>query len=228
MPLKQTRKRFADGIQYLFYGILASAFILSMFFYQKVGGANIWEFLLPFGIVLSLLTASNLTVILEKRKRYIQVMLTIIIVIIVLPRWVISVSSYYSNEYQSTFHGIDRSEREALEFVRSSLPDNAVILNVEENEYTSYASVQKMLTGKQFYFAGEGVRQIETEEIRKRKSVAQIIQNGNYDVVMPDLKSADVTHLFYINNVSRNIPINSNMRIVFQNEHATILQLPSL
>ncbi|MGH7203670.1 MAG: hypothetical protein ACREHC_04475, partial [Candidatus Levyibacteriota bacterium] len=73
-----------------FYTIVITGIFLGLFFYQKVGGANIWEFFLPVGIVLSLLAALNITLFLEDKNKNLRILIIIAIIIFVIPRWLVS------------------------------------------------------------------------------------------------------------------------------------------
>ena len=53
-PSKKAVKILGSDLFVLFYSILISSLILSLFFYQKVGGGNIWQFLLPLSLMLTI------------------------------------------------------------------------------------------------------------------------------------------------------------------------------
>ncbi|MBU2632558.1 hypothetical protein KKG52_02470, partial [Patescibacteria group bacterium] len=59
IPLRKTVKIIGLDLYVFFYSSLIFSFILGLFFFQKIGGANIWEFFLFSSLMLSILASLN-------------------------------------------------------------------------------------------------------------------------------------------------------------------------
>ncbi len=222
-PLKKLIKTLETPHIIFLYAIISSGIILSLFFYQTVGGANIWEFLLPVSVVLSIAAALNLTFILEKRRKFVQIILTLLIVVFILPRWIITVTEYVRVEYLSGFKGINEQELESYIFISNTVSDNEVILIVNQ-PHVSYSSKAKAVSGKQFYLSGEGVRQKDTPEILRRRSLVKEVE-GSARTARNILMDEQIDYLYFYNPIAQDFIENSGLKLIFRNKSATIFSV---
>lgn len=207
------------------YSVAGSGIISALFFYQKVGGANIWEFLLPVIIILCFLTALNLTVILENKHKLVKYFSILLIMILLLPRWIYSVKNNLFNEVFNGFHGVSIDELASYNFLSQKVGDQEVILSLNDYEDHSYSSKTKMITGKQLYLSGLGVRQLITPEIQRRIKIVNNLKVGKIESVLGELKKDNVKYLYYSANPPLGILNNINTEIVFRNNVSTILKI---
>ncbi len=207
------------------YIIIISGMILGLFFYQKIGGANVWEFFLPAIIILSLLTSLTIALLLEKAHTIIKVIVVCLIVIIIIPRWFLTVTFTFSNEYLYPFHGISNDENASYQYLHNAVSKDAVTLFADDNHNVAYVSYAKMLSGAQLYWSGEGVRQKETPEILKRRAVAKEVKYGTDNRKFELLKREHIGYLYYYGPVPHTILSDKRVRVVFQNKAATIVRL---
>lgn len=225
IPLKKPYLLLKTEISFFLYSITGAGIVLALFFYQKVGGANIWEFLLPVIVILSFLTALNLTILIEYKSKFVKVFCIAFILVLILPRWIYTVKTNTFNEFFNGFHGIRPGELASYNYLANEVYDKDVILVMNDSEYSSYSSKTKMITGKQFYLSGLGVRQQNTLEIVRRRRIINTIKEGNIEIVLRDLKKDNVRYLYYYGDTPLNILDNRNIKIVFKNNSATILKI---
>ena len=164
LPLRRTVKILGTDFSVLLYSILISSLILSLFFYQRVGGGNIWEFFLAVSLMLTILASLNLSLILAKLNKIVTVVIIILIVIFTIPSWVNFVSFYLQADYFSSFHGIPTAEFKSYDFLKNNSPKDSTLLLIDEPSYKCPSSIANVLTQRNLFFSGPGVSQIITPE----------------------------------------------------------------
>ncbi len=170
VPLGKTRKIFGP-LLFFMYPVILVGFIMGLLFYQRVGGANIWEFFLAGVPLLSLLVAGNITALVDNRKRIFQYILLIAVILFTIPQWVISLTSSLDNEFFQPFHGISSSELASYAFLQNKTPPKSVVLILGQQKYVAYSSVISLFANRDLYLSGEGVRQKKTPIIIHREYV---------------------------------------------------------
>jgi len=225
IPIKKSLFLLKAEITIFLYSVVGTGIILALFFYQKVGGANIWEFLLPVIIVLCFLAALNLTILIENKNKFLTLICISLVLILVLPRWIYTVKVNTKNELFTDFHGVRTNELESYSYIKNNVLDEDVILVMSDTEYLSYSSKTKMITGKQFYLSGKGVRQKATTEINRRLNIINSITSGMLNEVIDELRNDKVRYLYYYGCAPLNILENRNLKVVFRNTDATILKI---
>jgi hypothetical protein len=223
-PYKRVRQVLGYKKLIPFYIIALSGFVLGTQFYQSIGGANIWEFFLPSGIMLGFLTALIFTLFLEGRSRYLRLAVFALIFVIVIPRWILTVASDFRGEYLSGFHGVTSAEFASYLYLENTVPQSSVVLSINDPDVT-FASVMKVVTGKDLYFSGVGVRQQTTPEIAKRQEVVTQIEKGHLGKEVPTLKNAHIQYIYIAGKSDFLRRFKNRYRVVFRNNAAIIIKL---
>ncbi len=206
------------------YVVVFSGFIIGVLFFQNVGGANIWEFFLPAGLILSFFTALSISLILENRSKVTVALVTILIVAVVIPRWLLTVTSQVKDEYLSGFHGINNLQYAAYQYFTCNANSPYVILSLNE-PYTGIVTPGKMLTGCDFYMSGTANSQLVTAEMARRLQVVAKIKKGYLADEIPLLKKDKIKYL-YINGSASFLPSPQTLyKVVFHNSAASIITL---
>lgn len=209
---------------FLYAGILSS-FFLGLFFYQTVGGANIWEFFLASAPFLSLLTALSLTLLLQNKQKLLQGITLGVVVLVVIPQWLMSMQGYFQQEYQMGFHGVSSAQATSFRYIATKTPTNSVVLTENQPAY-SYASAANLFMNRDTYFAGNGVRQIITPEIAKRKEIVTLVEKDTENQEIVDmLKKEHIGYIYYYGVPANGYLQNNHLHIVFANQAATIFQV---
>lgn len=210
---------------FLFSEIIA-AFIFGLFFYQTVGGANIWEFFLASTPFLSLSTSIIISYFLLKKPKVIRAFVLTVFVIITIPQWLISVQTYFRGEFLNGFHGISRTEAASYKFISKKTPSNSLIFIASGGE-DSYASVANLFMDRDIYLSGNGVRQIITPEILKRREeIALITSTNNFTKMSAVLKGENISYVYFYGKPTNIKSLEkANLKLVFANSASTIFQV---
>lgn len=225
IPLRRVVRVLGPDRSIFLYASVFSGVIISLFFYQKVGGANIWEFLLATGIILSFLTSLILTKFLEKRGRIITVVVIILVAGLILPRWVNTVKTYFKEEYLGGFHGVDQKTYDSYKVLSELAAIGEVTVIVNHPSHVEYVSVAKVLSGRDLFLSGEGVRQQVTPEILKRRVIVDKLKLGKVEENLSQLGEYNVKYLYYYGLAPDDVVSNKRLEVVFENSAATILEI---
>lgn len=223
VPFKKTIKTYNSFLLFMYPTIFVSI-VMGLLFYQRVGGANIWEFFLAGVPFLELLVAANISSIIEKRKRIFQIVMLTVIILFTIPQWFISLKGYIYDEYFVPFHGISDSELETFNFLKNDTPQGSVVLVMGQHKYVAYASVVSLFAQRDLYLSGEGVRQQKTPVISHREDVLHFIRtNPDPEKIAEILKKEHVKYLYVYNGLYPGI-YGDSMHLVqqFSNQTATI------
>ncbi len=207
------------------YMIVISGFILGLFFYQTVGGANIWEFLLPAGFILSLLTALTITTILNGKNKIVRLFVIAIIIIFVIPRWGATAYEDLHKEFLSGFHGISNEEYASYAYLEKNVPKNTIVMVVNHAGHVDLVSHIKIFSGVQLYLSGEGTRQTLTPEILKRRNLLTAVKGEYNENNFAILNSEKVKYLYYYGEIPQNMINRKGLTVVFKNKEATIVRI---
>jgi hypothetical protein len=232
IQLKKTIRILETDFFVLLYSILISSIILGMFFYQKVGGGNIWQFFLPASLMLTIFASLNLTVIFSRLNKIVGKLLIILIIIFTIPAWISFVGNYFKLDYLSSFHGVPASEFESYNFLKNNSPKNSLVLLIDQpgSGTCNIASIAKTLTERRLFFSGTGVSGVVFPEyIRREKDILSIKENTNEEVVSNILKKDDINYVVVYNGtpIAKGSPISRNeyLRMVFSNESTKIYKV---
>jgi len=231
-PLKRTIKILGADFTILLYSILLPALIMSMFLYQKVGGGNIWQFLLPVSLILTIVASLNLSILLSKLNKIPIILIFILIIIFMFPSWANFMSYYFKADYLSPFHGISSLELNAYNYLRNNTLENSKLLLIDQPSYNtcSAVSIAKVLTGRNLYFSGTGVSGVVFPEYLRREKDVSFVKSSNDDEgVIKTLKNDNINYVVIYNNtpIATNSPLLKNkfLKKVFSNQSAKIFEV---
>lgn len=226
IPFQLMRKKFG-GILFFLYPAIITSIVMGLLFYQKVGGANIWEFFLAGVPFLCLLLAINITNLLENKRSLVQISLLTLITVLIIPQWVISLKQDISTEFFQPFHGISHAELASYTFLENNTPTSSVVLILGQQKYVAYASLSSILSHRDLYLSGEGVRQVKTPVIVHREDVVKKVASTNDTAQIADTLSREhVNYLYVFNRLYPDISADGiHLRQIFTNQIATIYQV---
>lgn len=232
IPLRRTIKIIGLDFFVLLYSILFFSLFVSMFFYQKVGGGNIWQFLLPVSLMLCILASLNLSLIFSKLNKFIVGILITFIIIFTIPSWVNFTSFFFYTDYLSDFHGIPTSELNSYNFIKSNSSKNSLLLLIGDTSYSNClaAPAAKPLTERELFFSGTGVTGVVFPEyIRREKDVTFIKDSKDEKGVFKVLKKNGINYIL----IFKNSPVEANSYLlnnkfleeVYSNKSTIILKV---
>ncbi len=213
------------GPSLFLYSTVICAFIFGLFFYQTVGGANIWEFFLIALPVLSILTALGFSLFLDKKPLFIKLPVIIFLVAVIVPQWFISVNKYINEEFFSGFQGISKLQANSYNFLNSKVPKNSLVM-LAGPDFDSYTDIANLFVERDIYFSGNGVRQIKTPVLKKRREEEENVSTGqNSSIISGIIRGNKISYVYYYGSPSnKGDLIDANLDIVFTNKAATIFR----
>lgn len=210
IPLKRAANKIGLHFYIFFYSILSASIILGLFFYQKVGGANILEFFITASLILSILSSLYLSLILNKLNKTVKIFLILLIIFLVIPRWVDSTVNNIYSSFSSKFSGIPNDELQAYYYLKNNTTQNSLILLMNPNDYIINSSETSLISQRQLFYAGTGVAQKETQEIKRRKNlIDKIKSSSNSKEIKTILKKNKINYLLFYKPVNLKININN-------------------
>jgi hypothetical protein len=231
IPFKRSIKILGFDFLILLYSILIPSTLISLFFYQKVGGGNIYQFLYPVSIVLTIVSSINLTMIVSKLNKYIFGLIIILIIGFTIPSWIYFTSYFVKHDYFSSFHGISSAELNLYDFLKNSSPQNSMILLVDRPSYNDCpaSSLTGILIGRKLFYSGTGGWNSKaiTAEFNKRNSDVNLIKFSKSDKkVFETIKNDGINYIIIYNNtpISTSSPLLTNkfLKNIFSNESGKI------
>lgn len=226
IPSKQTISHYGKLLIFMYPTILVSI-LMGLLFYQKVGGANIWEFFLAGVPFLELLAAANIVFLIENKQKFVQFVVIGLVVIFIVPQWLISITGYINDEYFKGFHGLSTSEVASFDYIAKSTPVNSTILVLGQQKYVAYASVASIFMQRDLYLSGHGVRQQITPVIYHREGIIKELQtNTGSEKIASILANEHIDYLYVYNGMYPGIYGDKiNLIERFRNNIATIYQV---
>jgi hypothetical protein len=206
-------------------GIIVS-FIIGCFFWQTSGGPNTFNFLVSIFIIGSIYVALSLSHFLSSRRRYISIILILLVLVLTLPR---SIQQTYKNILSIQMQGnilIDNSQHEALSRLRSIKTDKLILVD-QSFAGDAQAPYVTFMADKNMFLSGQ-FDELEAHNINfsDRKAALQIILFSPDPVAVKDnLSKYNVGYLFL--RKETNLVATDSARFlesVFENSEVKILK----
>lgn len=222
-PLNRTVQKLGKDFYFFLYSIILSSFILGLFFFQKVGGSNIWEFFLASSPILSILVSLNLALYFPKKKILVGLLILFLIMFGSL-RWIVSEYGYIKDDYFSGFHGLSNSQLAVYNYIKNETPISSKVLFLNE-PFVLYTSLGNVVSQRNSYYSGPGVSQLMTPELKKRMSDSEIIKTSTDSAKIDSILKKD--EIDYVATFSP-IPIStlsSSLKEVFVEGNFTVYRV---
>ena len=217
-PFKKVIKLLGKDFYLFLYTTLLSSLILGLFFYQKVGGANIWEFFLSTSVVLGIFTSLIISEYIFVKNKILTAIFIVIFLLLTLPRWVTSTYGHINADYLKGFHGVSNNELEVYDYLKNNTPKDSVVLMVDQLSYVSYSSVANVISERSMFLTGQGVSQIDLPQIIKRKEDVKSLAKINSQDAVDLLKRDKINYVFVADPKSFPTASKSdNLSLVFSN-----------
>lgn len=157
---------------YLLFGTLGSLF-LGTFFLQKSGGANTFNFIVSYWIVLSIPAALSLEYWQRRFKGLIKILFIVTIIILTIPRVALNTYSNLSEYSKLGFFFLDNNELEGYKYLRSVLTDKDIVVVDPKNDFDNDSPYVSGFIGASTYLSGiqilesHGIKTDDRSMIRK-------------------------------------------------------------
>lgn len=213
-------------IIFLFGGIL-TCLICGLFFIQKSGGFNVFNFIIAAGLFLSILTALFLSNLQERLPRSISILFTIFIVAIILPRviyeniTIIKLYLYHDSKL------VNNEELASYTYLKQSTPENSLVLVHNPYHKDSGTPYVTMLSNRQTFLSGMNEMSAHDIDFKKRTELVDKIWQSKSILEVKNLLLYNKINYLYFPQ-SRDIPrtiILAKFPVVFKNKEATIFKI---
>lgn len=178
---------------FLLSGIFVSLFI-GLFFLQKTGGSNTFNFIVSAWFFLSIFAALALEYL--QKKFSLGFIFIIIILLLTVPR--VSMNTYLNIvEYKKfDYRFVTNQELSAFKFIRDNTSDKALISVDPDNGFDRYTPYFSVFTQRPMYLSGEHILESHGIDANKRKSEQEnIFKNSNVLVVAKSLLGSKIDYL---------------------------------
>lgn len=225
IPSKKIFKLLGKEISFFIVGAVTALFIVATFFYQPIGGADIFNFYLAMFLLLGLIASFNLGIIFSKSK-FFAAFIVLFILVASLPRWTyeMGVLFNYLGKDRVLFDNYDLA---SLKFLNDNTPRNSIIL-VDNRGQADYAyPYVSALSNRDTFLSGQNVLLGHSIPFETRKKIVlEIFTSSKSAVIKKDLRKNKIGYIYLYGNpeLSKGLK-NINLQLIFSNKRATIYKV---
>ncbi len=222
--------RVGTPVSIFFFGAITTFLVLGTFFYQPIGGADIFNFYLAAGLFLTILTALTFDTLWHKKVPLARLLLVILLVGSTLPRWMYKIGSFTVLLKERISHHtplLDPKEQEAFRFIETSTPKNSILLVANAGYADSMYPLVSAFTNRDTFLSGMGILNGHSIPYKDREQIVQTILAGkDSEEIRRLLTNNGISYLYFYGNqeLSPTITALSPTKI-FQNEAITLYRL---
>ncbi len=168
--------------------------ILGLFFYEKSGGANVFNFFITSTLFLSVFASLTIASIREK-KMFILVVL--IVVLLSIPRWFVRTVATIRRDYNGSFSGISNSELSSYGYFLST-PKESIILVDNRTSFDSLSPSVSVLSRRNTFLSGQAIIGSHNNTDTRRIRIAnQIFNSKNSKIVNDLLHKNNINYIYF-------------------------------
>lgn len=209
-----------------FYSGIFISFFLGLFYLQKSGGYNIFNFFASGGIYLSLLASLFFGLIYSPKHKIYYFIITLFIVSLYLPRTIyvnfVALRNYLHNTDSFI---ISWREIDALNYLKFKTSEKAVVLVDNRNSFDRETPYVAFFSGRKMFLSGQGeLRAHEINLTEREKQVNDIFNSTDFGQAKILLMSAKINYLYLYegNNLPKSLIL---FPTVFKNNKIRILKV---
>lgn len=211
---------------FLIFSVLTS-FILGFFTFQKIAGSNTSQFLIVFEMIAPLYAALA-CVYIYRKIGILKFIFLFLIIILTVPRVVNKVIVNYSELKIGRNYVVSNLDLEALNYLKTQTEVNSLIytdnknINIDNScYYITFLSNRNI-----FLCDSNGILTDHGVNISERLKASELIYNslGN-ESILNILRKNKINYLYLSSNITPNLFLNNNLKVVFRNEKITIVKL---
>lgn len=209
---------------FLISGILTSL-IAGLFFEQKTGGSNTFNFVVSAFIIGSIYTALTCFYFLQKFNKKTKYFLIIIIVLLTIPRAGYQLMTNMRVVFENKLI-LENSKIEAFSFINKNTNKDSLVL-VDGNYFGLGASTPyiSFFTNRPMYLTGEGILRSHRINITDRENISRIILTSSDSAkIEQSITKSGIKYIITSNSISYLSTSSARLRSVFENNEIKILQ----
>lgn len=210
---------------FLLFAIFSSN-IIGLFFWQKNGGPNTFNFIANSFIVLSFYAALSCFYFTDKLKKPIKYVFIFIVIALTIPRYFQIWAWNY--DQQKHYELIDNYQLQTYNYIKNNTDPKSVVLASRNIGSDSIGPYINYLTDRSAYLAGEG-NELESHGIDfkdRKRSVFLILNGKNIQNIKEELNKNPINYLILQN--TNNFLFKNNTDVfknVYENKQYTILKV---
>lgn len=212
---------------FLLAGIITSL-IAGLFFEQKTGGSNTFNFVVSVFIIGSVYTALTCFYFLQKFNKKIKYFLIIIIILLTIPRvgyqFISNLSLVFNNPPVLGNYQID-----AFNFIKENSKNDSLVL-MDKNYFLLSASTPyvSFFTNRPMYLSGEVILRSHGIIFTDRQNLSNIIFSSTDSAKIEYfLKKSGIQYIITSNSKSYLSTASANLKSIFENQQTKILKYGS-
>lgn len=226
---KKSMKLFPFDLNIFLISGFTASFILGMFFWQKTGGPNTFNFLVTILILIPFYCALAAYYFISKMNNRFAIMATTILILLTIPRIVFFTRDVFKK--LSLTEMITIKEQEALKYLKEKTPKDSIYLadpydDVGLTHYSEYVSPYIPYMTQRLSFLSGIKDEMEAHGIEYKKRftiVKEIYSNTDSKEIEKLLYANKISYLYMPSTV--NLPVattSTKIRIVFNNDYFKI------
>lgn len=211
---------------FLGFGLLGSLFV-GLFFLQQSGGANIFNFIVSFWLLLSIFSALAMTYWQKKLSKLLYIFLSVVIILLTIPRVALNT---YLNTMQYIKGGylyITPDHLHAFTYINTITPKNSLFLidpgiGFDRSTPFIYAFIQRPM-----YISGENILTSHQINVQNRVKLYQdLFKTSNIKVLTKELTQTNADYIYLWQRKEMNATESANfITPVFSDGDITILKI---
>lgn len=199
----------------LLSGIFVS-FLLGIFFLQKTGIGNEFNFIVSIYIIGSFYTALACSYWTQKCKKPVQIFLIVCIVLLTLPRIVYEESKTLQKLFAWEGNKISKRELNAMAYMREKTPKSSLVF-VQDPQYLS------AVANRPIFVEGSGREDFHGVIFSRAQVVRDVMKNPNPQVAYSALKKNNISYL-YLDELPVSSQSSKFLKTVYSEGNLRILQ----
>lgn len=227
IPYKKAYKILGVEKLLFFFGVIASALFIGIFFSQKAHVADSFNFFLPAILILSILTSLTIAVFCKGKSKIVMLVVIILVIGLTLPRFIYRMQLEYARQANFGFVGIPNAEIASYAYLKNNTPRNSIVLVANKSTFDSVSAIVSIFSERNMYLSGQGVL-IAHEALNKSRvaTVDQIMTEKNPAAVKKLLKSSEIDYLYFYGKPKLGTSLNEiGAEEVFSNGVASVYRI---
>lgn len=210
------------------YGTSAAGILLGTFFYQHAGTANIFNFYIAGGLFLTFLSALFVTLLIEKRSQWVQIIVILLVIAFVIPRFVFAGYVNVTTELLQTPTLLSNNDLTSYNFMKN-LPPHQMVLAIHATgyDYDIDTPILSLMTNQYMFLSGEGIIDSHGASNEYRLNTVKTIETS-FDAkeITNLLHSNHINYLYIYGQYNLVTPMSAlPLKVVYHNATSSILQV---
>lgn len=227
-PFKKMRKVLGSEKSIFMYGTSIAGIVLGTFFYQYAGTANIFNFFIAGGLMLTFLAALQITLFLERQPLWLKVLVILLIIAFVIPRFIYGSITNIQNEFINPTKYLSNEEVTSYAFLKNQ-PAESMVIAIHSNgyDYDIDTPIISLMTNQYMFLSGKGIIDSHGALNKERFNAVNTVETSTNPIQVTEiLHKYNIQYIYFYGSYSFAVPMAElPVKTVFHNSFSTILQV---